>query len=103
TTSGPLRADGINIEGTPGNELEYIEINGFNIIGIPNNGNGVRLVFADFCIVRNCNSDANYRGIFTGFTDNILIENNYCANSYGEHGIYLSNSSDDAIIRNNTC
>jgi len=42
-------------------------------------------------------------GIFTGFSYNILIENNNCSNSQDEHGIYHSNSGDYPIIRGNTC
>jgi parallel beta-helix repeat protein len=101
-SKGPNRNDGINIEGVSGAEIKYIEINGFKIqLATPSNGNGIRLVFADYCIVRNCVSNANFRGIFTGFTDYILIENNVCSNSIGEHGIYVSNSSDFATVRYN--
>ena len=100
-SKGPLRFDGINIEGTTGKELIAIEVNGFKIIGLGANGNGIRLVFADHCIVRHCTSSLNERGIFTGFTDKLLLEYNICSFSLDEHGIYLSNSSDDAIIRYN--
>lgn len=102
-SSGPIRGDGINLEGVSGNELRQIEINGFEIQNLGFAGNGIRLVFADHCIVRNCRSSANGRGIFTGFTDNLLLEYNICESSVDEHGIYLSNSSDDAIIRYNVC
>ena len=40
-------------------------------------------------------------GIFTGFTDHIVIEQNETFGSVFEHGIYVSNSSDNPIIRNN--
>ena len=101
TSKGPLRFDGINIEGTSGNELKYVEVNGLKIMGLGTNGNGVRVVFADHCIVRNCTSDGNERGIFTGFVDHILIEYNICSNAQREHGIYISNSSDSSIVRYN--
>ena len=93
----PVTTDGINIE-----NANYIEINGFRVINQPRNG--IRLVNADFCIVRNTYCDNNFeRGIFTGFTDDILIEYNECLNSIDEHGIYVSNTSDRSIIRYNEC
>jgi len=97
--AGPVRNDGINIE-----NANYIEIDGFNSSNMSGSGNGIRLVNADNCIVRNCVCDKNAeRGIFTGFTDKIVIEYNKCSNSVEEHGIYVSNSSDNAIIRFNEC
>lgn len=93
----PVTPDGINVE-----NADYIEINGVRVINQPRNG--IRLVNADFCIVRNTYCDNNFeRGIFTGFTDDILIEYNECLNSIDEHGIYVSNSSDRSIIRYNIC
>ena len=97
--SGPIRDDGINIE-----NADWVIIDGFIVNNITGNGNGIRLVLSDNCIVRNCSCDNNAeRGIFTGFTDDILIENNVCTNSVDEHGIYVSNSSDRPIIRYNEC
>jgi len=97
--SGPLRDDGINIE-----DADYIVIDGFISNDMTGNGNGIRLVNADFCVVRYCSCDNNAeRGIFTGFTNDILIEYNICTNSIDEHGIYVSNSSDRPIIRYNEC
>lgn len=96
---GPIRNDGINIE-----NADYIIIDGFQCLDMPGNGNGIRLVLSDHCIVRNCYCSGNAeRGIFTGFTDDILIEYNECLNSVDEHGIYVSNSSQRPIIRYNVC
>jgi hypothetical protein len=96
-THNPVTMDGINVE-----NADYIEINGVRVINQPRNG--IRLVFADNCIVRNTYCDNNFeRGIFTGFTDDILLEYNECLNSIDEHGIYVSNSSDRSIIRHNVC
>jgi hypothetical protein len=93
----PVTNDGINVE-----EADYIEINGVQVIDQPRNG--IRLVFANHCIVRNTFCDNNFeRGIFTGFTDDLLLEYNECLNSIDEHGIYVSNSSDRSIIRYNVC
>jgi hypothetical protein len=96
---GPRRDDGINIEG-----CDYIVIEGFTVKGMTGGGNGIRVVLANHCVVRNCWCDHNAeRGIFTGFTDDILIEHNRCSNSVDEHGIYVSNSSDRPIVRYNEC
>jgi parallel beta-helix repeat protein len=40
-------------------------------------------------------------GIFTDFSDDTLLEGNTCSGSVGEHGIYVSNSSDRPIVRGN--
>ena len=97
--SGPIRNDGINIE-----NADYIILDGFIVNGMTGNGNGIRVVLSDYCVVRNCRCDNNAeRGIFTAFTDDILIEYNICTNSVDEHGIYVSNSSDRPIIRYNRC
>lgn len=96
---GPKRNDGINIE-----FANYIVIDGFTVKNMTGNGNGIRLVESDNCTVKNNRCDNNAeRGIFTGFTDDIIIENNICTNSVDEHGIYVSNSSDRPIIRFNEC
>ncbi len=98
-SSGPIRDDGINVE-----NCSHIIIDGFISNDMPGIGNGIRVVVSDFCIVRNCTTDGNAeRGIFTGFTDDIIIENNVCSGSIDEHGIYVSNSSDRPIIRHNIC
>lgn len=97
TQQGPIRDDGINIEG-----VDYIVLDGFVVNDMA--GNGIRLVLADHCVVRHCRCDRNgKRGIFTGFTDDIVIEYNVCTRSVTEHGIYVSNSSDRPIIRFNEC
>lgn len=96
---GPIRNDGINIE-----NADHIVVDGFIVNDMKGNGNGIRVVVADHCVVRNCFCDNNAeRGIFTAFTDDILIEYNVCTNSIDEHGIYVSNSSDRPIVRYNEC
>jgi len=87
--------DGINIE-----NADWVVIDGFEVTDQPRAG--IRIVLSDFVVIRNNNCHNNYRwGIFTGFTNDILIENNSCSFSEDEHGIYVSNSSDRPIIRNN--
>ena len=87
--------DGINIEYT-----SWIIIDGFEIKDQPRAG--IRAAVSDFITIKNNYCHNNQRwGIFTGFTDDITIENNSCSYSEDEHGIYVSNSSDRPIIRNN--
>lgn len=101
-TSPTSTNDGINVEGVEGATVDFIEINGFIVDDMPRNG--IRLVWANNCIVRHCSCDNNFeRGILTGFTNDILLEYNVCTNSIDEHGIYVSNSSDRSIIRYNIC
>ena len=40
-------------------------------------------------------------GILTGFSDDLLIENNTMSRSQAEHGIYVGNSGDRPVIRRN--
>jgi parallel beta-helix repeat protein len=40
-------------------------------------------------------------GIFTDFSDDLLIENNECFGSGTQHGIYVSNSGDRPVLRGN--
>jgi parallel beta-helix repeat protein len=87
--------DGINIE-----NASWIVIDGFEILDQPRAG--IRAAVSDFITIRNNYCHNNYRwGIFTGFTDDLTLENNICSFSEDEHGIYVSNSSDRSIIRNN--
>lgn len=91
-------ADGINLEGA-----SYIVIDGFTI---SNNGTitraGVRSVTNQHVVIRNNQIDQAGRwGILTGFSDDVTIENNVTSRSQIEHGIYLSNSCVNAIVRNN--
>ena len=93
--SNSVTPDGINIE-----NASWIIIDGFEVKAQPRAG--IRAAVSDFIVIRNNNCHNNYRwGIFTGFKDDILIENNTCSYSTDEHGIYVSNSSDRPIIRNN--
>jgi parallel beta-helix repeat protein len=88
-------ADGINLEGA-----DWIVIEGFKVTGVGRAG--IRSVINHNVTIRNNNCDSNGRwGIFTGFSDDLLIENNIASRSGAEHGIYVSNSGDRPIIRGN--
>ncbi len=87
--------DGINLEGA-----SYITIEGFTVLSLPRAG--IRSVLNNHVIIRNNRGDNNGRwGILTGFSDDILIENNEMSRSQAEHGIYFGNSADRPIIRGN--
>ena len=91
-------ADGINLEGA-----SYIVIDGFTI---SNSGTiaraGIRSVTNQHVVIRNNQIDQAGRwGILTGFSNDVTIENNVTSRSQIEHGIYVSNSCVNAIVRNN--
>jgi parallel beta-helix repeat protein len=93
--------DGINLEG-----VSYIVIDGFTLTNTTGNipRAGIRSVTNTGVVIRNNTIDGmGTWGILTGFSDNILIENNRCSNSVEQHGIYFGNSGDNPIIRGNTC
>jgi|GEM_PF-1158497 len=87
--------DGINLEGA-----DYVVIEGFTVVGMPRTG--IRSVLNQGVVIRNNNLDQNGNwGILTGFSYDVLIENNIATRSVQEHGIYVSNSGDRPIIRGN--
>jgi parallel beta-helix repeat protein len=88
--------DGINLEGA-----DYVTIEGFNVSGMPRTG--IRSVLNQFVTIRNNVLDNNGKwGILTGFSNDLRIEGNTATRSQIEHGIYVSNSGDRPVIRNNT-
>lgn len=96
TQRNSVTPDGINLEGA-----DYVTIDGFTVNGMPRTG--IRSVLNHHVILRNNRLDQNAKwGILTGFSDDILIENNVATRSQVEHGIYVSNSGDRPTIRNNT-
>lgn len=93
----------------------YITIDGLEVSGSTRAGIGVRTLFdgtgADTRdnIVQNCFCHDNglpsggaHDGIFTGFALNFTAQDNVCDHN-GEHGIYVSNSADNPIVRRNRC
>src|SRR5262249_3038260 len=91
---------GINLEGA-----SFVVIDGFTVNNMPRTG--IRTVgdvddFAHFVTLRNNIASGNELwGILTGFVDDLLIENNSMSGSKQQHGIYVSNSGDRPIVRNN--
>ena len=63
---------------------------------------GIRSVINQHVVIRNNQIDQAGRwGIITGFSDNLTIENNITSRSQIEHGIYVYNSSVNAVVRSN--
>ena len=93
----------------------YITFDGFEVTGAPGAGISVRTVEYEYTgincrdnIIQYCHSHHNsvgdpsgsHDGIFTGFALNVTIQYNICNNN-GEHGIYVSNSADNPVVRGN--
>lgn len=102
-SAGPNNSNGDNLWVR---NSSYIIVEGFEVISAPRAGIAVQ---ADpepdesiGVIVRNnyCHNNTRW-GIFTGYAKDILIEGNETSFSGIEHGIYVSNSSDNPIIRFN--
>ena len=86
---------GINLEGA-----SWVVIEGFTVTGMPRAG--IRAVLNEHVTIRGNTMDANgYWGFLSGFSDDLLIEDNETSRSQVEHGIYVSNSGDRPTIRRN--
>ncbi|MDI3285587.1 right-handed parallel beta-helix repeat-containing protein [Polyangium sp. 15x6] len=109
TTSWPKWPHGLYVWGS-----SHVRIEGFEVVGMPpaeldaklgpvhRGGAGIFVQVSDHITLRRNRADDNGRwGIFTSFTDDLLVEDNECSRSRSEHGIYVSNSADRPIIRRN--
>jgi hypothetical protein len=95
TSDNGTTPDGINLEGA-----SHVIIDGF--IVDDRTRTGIRTVLGAHVTVRNCRTGYNGRwGILTGFVDDFTAENNETHHSVAEHGIYVSNSGDRPVLRNN--
>jgi len=95
TADNGTTPDGINVEGA-----DHVVIDGFIVDN--RTRAGIRVAVSSFVTVRNCHTGYNgHWGIFSGFADDLTIENNETHHSQIEHGIYVSNSGDRPIIRGN--
>ena len=95
TADNPDTPDGINVE-----DAAHIVLDGFTVND--RTRAGVRVAVSQFVTVRNCHTGNNGRwGIFSGFADDFTIENNEAHHSQAEHGIYVSNTCVNPIVRDN--
>jgi hypothetical protein len=91
----PTTPDGINLEGA-----SYMVVQGFTVNG--RTRAGIRAVTCEHVTIRNNHMDQNgVWGVLTGFCDDLLIEGNVASRSAEQHGIYVGNSGDRPVIRNN--
>ena len=73
--------DGINLEGA-----SFVTVEGFTVKNQPRAG--IRAVQDESVVIRNNVADANaVWGIFTGFSVDLLVENNQASRSAQQHGI----------------
>lgn len=87
--------DNINLEGA-----SYVDIEGFEVTSAWRAG--IRAVECERVRIRgNVVHDNGRWAIFTGFCDDLVIENNVASGSRREHGIYVSNSPKRPVIRGN--
>ena len=92
------RPSGINLE--PGSD--YVHIINFEV---ENGGTiteaGIRATGAHTCVAHNKSNGNGEWGIFTAFNDGATVEFNITSNSQNQHGIYISNTCDNPIVRGN--
>ena len=92
----------------------YVIVEGFEVSGMPGRetdasgallhkgGAGIYGGASRHLTFRGNHSHDNGRwGIFTSFCDDTVVEDNVVSGSKIEHGIYLSNSADRAVVRRN--
>ncbi|HWM87150.1 MAG TPA: right-handed parallel beta-helix repeat-containing protein [Kofleriaceae bacterium] len=95
----------INLDG-----VSHVVIEGFEIVGTSDQSEskeGIRVIgpgdgsAGHITIRRNHVHHNGDRNILTGFVSNLTIEHNVAHHAHQEHGIYVSNSADDHVIRGN--
>ncbi len=83
-------------------DADYIILDGLKIQNAERAA--IRLSYSHHVTIRNCELANNGKwGVFTDFSDYTTIEDCRAYGSQDEHGIYISNSSDNAVIRRNRC
>ena len=93
-TPGPT-GDDIDLEGA-----SYVTIEGFTTINAARAG--IRSVTNQDVIIQNNDADQNTMwGIFTAYSDYVVIQNNIASRSAVEHGIYVSHATLDPVILDN--
>jgi len=88
----------------------YIILEDLEVVGLPDqrvSKAGIRIVMPPdgddgHITIRRCHVHHNGEwGVFTGHVHHITIEDSLIHDQVDEHGVYLSNSGDDHIVRNN--
>lgn len=99
---GPQNSNGDNLWVR---DAGYVVIEGFEVRDAPRAGIAVQAeadAESHGVVIRNnfCHDNGRW-GIFTGYAEGVVITGNETSYSGEEHGIYVSNSSDNPVIRNN--
>jgi parallel beta-helix repeat protein len=95
TTDRPDNRDTIFVTYSPNTTIDGLRSSGANRAAL-------RVDMSNGTKVRNCVFSNNTTwGIFTDFSDDLVIENNVTYGSKNEHGIYVSNSGDRPVLRGN--
>ena len=83
----------------------YIILEGFEIVAAPRAGIAIQgepnAPATGHVLRHNFSHHNGVWGIFTGYAQNVVIEDNETSFSGAEHGIYVSNSADNPVIRGN--
>lgn len=99
-TPGPLSTNGDNLWIRDANNLI---LEGFEVRGAPRAGIAIQgepdAPATGNVIWNNFSHDNGRWGIFTGYAQDVVIEGNETSFSEEEHGIYVSNSADNPVIR----
>jgi parallel beta-helix repeat protein len=111
TEAAPLAfvADGaVAIDGAATANQDAIEINGGAWIRIEGftvthaTRAGISALDCNHITIRGNHVDQNGKwGVFSGFCEDFVVENNELSRSGTQHGVYASNSADRPVIRNN--
>jgi len=105
TFNGTAHKARINLD-----SVSWIVIDGFEVVGtndLRDSKAGIRIVappnssFGNITIRNNFMHHNGQWGLLTGHVGNLTVENNVAANSHQQHGIYLSNSGDNHVVRGN--
>ena len=106
---GKVIIDGSGLDGSAYSKRDVIFVENSDYVIIKNleiknaYRAGIRVSGSDHVTITNVISHDNGNwGIFTDFSNYTLIEKCECYGSKNEHGIYVSNSGDNPIIRGNT-
>ncbi len=91
-------------------EADNIVINGFKVLADGRRGQlerGIRISgtessrIKNILVQNNLVKHAGFVGISASFADHVTIQDNEVTNTIEQHGVYIANSSDYPIVRNN--
>jgi parallel beta-helix repeat protein len=82
-------------------KADWVVIDG---LAVTRGKRGIRVDQSNHVTVRRCRCyDNEVQGIFSNYSDDLIVEYNECVGTRVQHGIYVSNGGDRPIVRFNTC